>query len=98
MSGDDRFFRVRVLRIPGWQVAILAAILVALIAAFTIIAAGVLLVVLPVALAAGLAYGFLARIRSPRGRKPSPQEIEVDYEVIRPPDPAGIERANGKGR
>lgn len=76
----NRSGRLRTLRLPGWQIALLLVAALAIGIAVAIVATGVFLIVLPIALAAALAYRLFGARR--RGRRPDGGVIEGDYEVI----------------
>ena len=68
----------RLLRVPTWQLALLLVLALALGVAVAVIATGIVLVALPIALLAGLAY----RIFGKRRRGGGNSIIEGEYEVI----------------
>ncbi len=79
-----------VLRLPGWQIALLLVLALALGIAIVIVAAGVFLIALPVAAVGVLAYRLFGKGR----RRPpgSTTVIEGEYEVVegaRPPPGRG---------
>ena len=96
---DPMRFRLR--RPAWWQLALLAAIGVAIILAAAIVATSLILIIAPVVLVAVLAQRFLARRTTRRGDA-SPgaryEVIDAEYEVIstrpadRSPDEGGGDR------
>ncbi|MDJ1159363.1 hypothetical protein QNA08_14080 [Chelatococcus sp. SYSU_G07232] len=89
MRDGDAFARarIRIVRLPGWQVGLIAAVAVALVLTLALVAVGAFLVILPIVLVAGLLWRFLARTgwfgrrrRTARG----PTTIEGDYVVVQP--------------
>lgn len=104
MPRMDQFdpMRFRLWRPAWWQLALLAAIGVAIILAAAIVATSLILIIAPVVLIAVLAQRFLARRAARRGdARPGAryEVIDAEYEVIstRPADrspPEGV----GDGR
>jgi hypothetical protein len=95
--------RFRLRRPAWWQLALLAAIGVAIILAAAIVATSLILIIAPVVLVAVLAQRFLARRAARRGDvRPGAryQVIDADYEVIsaqpadRSPPEGGGDRRN----
>jgi hypothetical protein len=92
----NRFDRIRVrLRRPaGWQLALLAALAIAVILAVAIVATSLILIIAPIALVAVIAHRLFARRAVRRGGAGDPGArypvIDADYEVIttRPDDRA----------
>jgi hypothetical protein len=75
-------YRIRTFRIPGWQLVLLGAVALALIAAFFVAAVGIFLVLVPLFVLAGaLAYLF-GLFRAPRGPRGRGQIIETEYRVV----------------
>jgi len=68
----------RLLRVPSWQLALILVLALALGIAVAVVATGILIVALPVAAVAALAY----RIFGKRGRGRGDSVIEGEYEVI----------------
>jgi hypothetical protein len=67
-------------RISPWQLWLAGAVGFALTAAIVVVAAGLLLILAPIALVAGLIY----RLKGGQKIKPGdPREIEVDYTVVK---------------
>ena len=83
-------YRFRIVQIPRWQLVVLTAVVLALVAALTVVTFGLFLLALPVFLVLGaLAYLFGgARPVSPRAHA-DPRTIDVDYRVV---DEKKIER------
>jgi hypothetical protein len=77
-------YRFRIVQIPRWQLVVLTAVVLALIAALTVVTFGLFLLALPVFLVlGGLAYLFGgARPVSPRAETDHPRTIDVDYRVV----------------
>jgi hypothetical protein len=79
----NRSGRVRVLRLPSWQIAVVLTLALALGLAIAVVATGVFLVGLPVAILAVVAYRlFGGRGWNRRARRENPGVIEGEYEVI----------------
>jgi hypothetical protein len=78
-------FRIRAIRIKGWQVFLIAALVLALFVTLLIVAVGAFLFLFPIFVLAGaLAYLFgFGRKRAP-GRDGRGQTIETEYRVIEP--------------
>jgi hypothetical protein len=80
-------FRVRTMKLPAWQIAIIGALAAALVITLAIVATGVFLVAFPAILLIDQIYRWRARRRTgtpdvaSRGR---PVVIEADYEVLPP--------------
>ena len=77
-------FRIRVVRIPRWQIMLGAGLILALIVAFFVLALGIFLLLLPaLALAAAIFYLFGGR-RSPvsRGGAANDRIIDGEYRVV----------------
>ena len=74
-------FRIRVVQIPRWQMAIAAVLLIALLAALFVLALGVFLIVLPFALAAA-ALAWFFRARAPPSDRGDGQTIDGEYRVL----------------
>ena len=70
----------RMLRVPTWQLALILVLALAIGIAIAVVATGVLLVALPVAALAAVAYRIFGKRRPQRGGDAS--VIEGDYEVI----------------
>lgn len=85
MVGRDPRFGAgfRVVRLPRWQVWLVAAVALALTVTLAIVAAGVFLLVLPVVLIAGVGYHLWTKWRGqrPAGR-PGDMIIDADYSII----------------
>ena len=90
MHGMNRFDarRLRLWRPAWWQLALIAAVGIAVILAIAIVATSLILILAPIVLVAVLAQRFLAR-RAPRRGDERPGEryevIEAEYEVISTP-------------
>ena len=69
---------MRVLRLPGWQMALILALALSVGIAIALVATGILLIALPVAFVAALAYRLLGKRRGPA----QDGVIEGEYEVI----------------
>ncbi len=83
----DRFdaMRLRLWRPPWWQLALLAAVAIAVILAVAIVATSLILIIAPLLLVALLAQRLLARRSARRGDASSRARYEVidaEYEVI----------------
>ena len=78
-------FRIRTVRIKGWQVFLIAALVLALFVTLLIVAVGAFLILFPIFILVGaLAYLFgFGRRRAP-GRDGRGQTIEAEYRVIEP--------------
>jgi hypothetical protein len=77
-------FRIRVVRIPRWQIMLGAGLILALIVAFFVLALGIFLLLLPaLALAAAIFYLFGGR-RSPIGRGSAANDriIDGEYRIV----------------
>lgn len=85
-------FRIRTIRIKGWQVFLIAALVLALFVTLLVVALGAFLILFPIFVLAGaLAYLFgFGRRRAP-GRDERGQTIEAEYRVIEP-EKKSIER------
>ena len=68
----------RILRVPKWQLVLILMAALAVGIAVAIVATGIFLVALPVAIVAGLAYRLFGKHR----RAPGNSIIEGEYEVI----------------
>ena len=80
--------RIQVLRLSGWKVALVAAVVVALILALAIVAAGAFLIILPIVLAVGFGYRLWRKLgwgRSRPQQRSGPTVIDAEY-VILPPE------------
>lgn len=91
--------RLRLRQPAWWQLALLAAVAIAIILAIAIVATSPILVIAPVVLVALLAQRFLARRAARRGG-PSPgtryEVVDAEYEVISAADRP--ERGDGDQR
>ncbi len=78
-------FRIRTIRLKGWQVFLIAALVLALFATLLIVAVGAFLILFPIFILVGaIAYLFgFGRRRAP-GRDGRGQTIEAEYRVIEP--------------
>jgi hypothetical protein len=77
-------FRIRLVRIPRWQIMLGAGLIFTLIVAFFVLALGIFLLLLPaLAIAAAIFYLFGGR-RSPVGREGAANDriIDGDYRVV----------------
>jgi uncharacterized membrane protein len=85
-------FRIRTIQIKGWQVFLIFALVLALLATLLVVALGAFLILFPIFVVAGaLAYLFgFGRRRAP-GRDGRGQTIETEYRVIEP-EKKSIER------
>ena len=88
MNQTNRFgaFRVRAMKMPAWQIALIGAIAAALLISLAVLATGVFLVVFPVIFLLDQAYRWRARrarksTPAPHGR---PLVIDGEYEVLPP--------------
>jgi hypothetical protein len=68
----------RILRVPTWKLVLILIAALAVGIAVAIVATGIFLVALPIAIVAGLAY----RLFGKRRRAPGHSIIEGEYEVI----------------
>lgn len=89
MDYRDQFTRerIQVLRLSGWKVALVAAVVVALILALAIVAAGAFLIILPVVLAIGFGYRLWSKLGWGRQRPPhraGPTVIDAEYVIVPP--------------
>ncbi|MCW5772577.1 MAG: hypothetical protein KIT16_13125 [Rhodospirillaceae bacterium] len=85
--------RIRVFRIPRWQIALAIALALALGIAIAVVATGILLIALPIVAAVTIAYRlFGGRRRRTRGGE---TVIEGDYEVISADPNRGRNRNDG---
>lgn len=77
-------FRIRVVRIPRWQIMLGAGLILALIVAFFVLALGIFLLLLPaLALAAAIFYLFGGRRSSVgRGGAANDRIIDGEYRVV----------------
>jgi len=85
MAGQGSYeqVRVRLIRVPRWQIALIGAIAVAFLVTLAVLAASVFLVVFPIVVIAGLVWRIVAYLRG--GRAPArsgPVEIEAEYKVV----------------
>ena len=88
---------VRVMRIKPWQIWLGGGLALALGIGLALLATGLLLIALPVALIAGLVWRLTGR--GPAVRPPPPGVIDADYRVIEPPrDGARLAADIDKGR
>ena len=78
-------FRIRTIRIKGWQVFLITALVLALFVTLLIVAVGAFLILFPIFILVGaIAYLFgFGRRRAP-GRDERGQTIEAEYRVIEP--------------
>ncbi len=78
-------FRIRTIQLKGWQVFLIFALVLALLATLLVVAVGAFLILFPIFVLAGaLAYLFgFGRRRAP-GRDGRGQTIETEYRVIEP--------------
>lgn len=85
-------FRIRTIRIKGWQIFLIAALVLALFVTLLVVALGAFLILFPIFVLVGaLAYLFgFGRKRAP-GRDGRGQTIEAEYRVIEP-EPKKISR------
>ena len=95
--------RFRLWRPAWWQLALLAAVGIAVILAIAIVATSLVLIIAPVVLVALLAQRFLARRAARRGDAypgAGVQVIDAEYEVIaaRPTDDSPPEKGDGGNR
>lgn len=76
-------FRIRVVRIPRWQIMLGAGLILALIVAFFVLALGIFLLLLPaLALAAAIFYLFGGRRSPVRGGAVNDRIIDGEYRVV----------------
>jgi hypothetical protein len=95
--------RFRLWRPAWWQLALLAAVGIAVILAIAIVATSLILIIAPVVLVAVLAQRFLARREARRGGVypgARVQVIDAEYEIVptRPTDGPPPERGDGGNR
>lgn len=95
--------RLRLWRPAWWQLALLAAVGIAVILAIAIVATSLILIIAPVVLVAVLAQRFLARRAARRGDvHPGGrvQVIDAEYEIVsaRPADRSPPGRGDGGNR
>ena len=95
--------RFRLWRPAWWQLALLAAIGIAVILAIAIVATSLILIIAPVVLVAVLAQRFLARRAARRGDVYPGADVRVidaEYEVVsaRPTEDSPPERRDGGNR
>jgi hypothetical protein len=95
--------RVRLWRPAWWQLALLAAVGIAVILAIAIVATSLILIIAPVVLIAVLAQRFLARRAARRGDVypgARVQVIDAEYEVVsaRPADRSASDGRDGGTR
>jgi hypothetical protein len=86
--------RFRLWRPAWWQLALLAAVAIAIVLAIAVVATSLILIIAPVVLVAVLAQRFLARRAGRRGDVYPDARIEVidaEYEIVpaRPPEGGG---------
>ena len=77
--------RFRLWRPAWWQLALLAAVAIAIVLAIAVVATSLILIIAPIALVAVLAQRFLARRSARRGDAYPGARIEVidaEYEVV----------------
>ncbi|HEX2656276.1 MAG TPA: hypothetical protein VHN11_21860 [Xanthobacteraceae bacterium] len=75
-------FRLHTIRLPLWRIVLIAGLVLGLVAVVALVMLGFLLVAIPAALIAGVAYHLFGRAKR---RRASPKEgmiIEADYQVI----------------
>lgn len=90
MNPNEHFdrMRMRAVRIPVWQIILISAAALALLAALAVVATGVFLVVFPIAVVGGWIYRLTAKKRvrpdAPQaaGRRPQVTVIDGEYEVV----------------
>jgi len=85
-------YRIRMIQLKRWQVFLIAALVLALLATLLVVAVGAFLILFPIFVLVGaLAYLFgFGRRRAP-GRDGRGQTIETEYRVIEP-EPKKISR------
>ena len=85
-------YRIRTFQLKGWQVFLIFALVLALLATLLVVAVGAFLILFPIFVLVGaLAYLFgFGRRRAP-GRDGRGQTIETEYRVIEP-EPKKISR------
>ena len=85
-------YRIRTIQLKGWQVFLILALVLALLATLLVVAVGAFLILFPIFVRVGaLAYLFgFGRRRAP-GRDGRGQTIETEYRVIEP-EPKKISR------
>lgn len=72
--GRDGFARVRVMRLPKWQLILIGTIAVTLVLTLVVVAAGAFLLLFPVVLIGGLVLGLVARWRGRAGQSSVPAD------------------------
>jgi amino acid transporter len=90
MNPNEHFdrMRMRAVRIPVWQIILISAAALALLAALAVVATGVFLVVFPIAVVGGWIYRLTAKKRvrpaGPAGPTSRPRVTVIDgeYEVV----------------
>jgi hypothetical protein len=75
--------RLRLVQVPGWQLALIVAVVLAIGVTLAVVAVGVFLVVFPAILIGGAVYQLFRkmRARSAADRR-APPVIEAEYRVI----------------
>lgn len=76
------FARVRIVRLPKWQVVLISALAITLVLTLVVVAAGAFLLLFPVVLVAGLVLGLIARWRNRGGGGGSPARRAADRDDI----------------
>jgi hypothetical protein len=76
-------YQFRLVRIPAWQVILIAALALALVAAFFVAAVGIFLVLVPLFVLIGAIAYLYAMFRGARARRAADRRtIEAEYRVI----------------
>lgn len=83
------FARVRMVRIPKWQLMLVSALAITLVLTLVVVAAGAFLLLFPIVVVGGLVLGLVARWRN-RGRASTPVRrsgerddiVDAEYVVI----------------
>lgn len=70
----------RILRVPSWQIALILVVALAVGLAIAVVATGIFLIALPVAIVAGLAYRLFGKRRGASRRGDA--IVEGEYEVV----------------
>lgn len=80
--------RMRVVRVPAWQIILFSALALAILVALAVVATGVFLIVFPIAVVAGWIYRLTSKSRRGTMSRPAPQKpsastvIDGEYRVV----------------